>query len=67
MATVYVLNQDGNPMMPTTRCGHVRFLLKQNKLPSDGKHNGKVDYYINITIKNIYQKSVNLFKITRAL
>lgn len=25
MATVYVLNKDGKPLMPTTRCGHVRY------------------------------------------
>jgi hypothetical protein len=28
---VYVLNIDGQPLMPTTRCGKVRRLLKQNK------------------------------------
>lgn len=28
MAIVYVLNKDGKPLMPTTRCGHVRWLLK---------------------------------------
>ena len=31
MAVVYVLNTDGSPLMPTTRCGHVRILLKQGK------------------------------------
>lgn len=31
MATVYVLNKDGKPLMPTTRCGHVRYLLKEKK------------------------------------
>lgn len=31
MAVVYVLNADGSPLMPTTRCGHVRILLKQGK------------------------------------
>lgn len=31
MATVYVLNKDGKPLMPTTRCGHIRHLLKVNK------------------------------------
>ena len=25
MSTVYVLNKDGKPLMPTTRCGHVRY------------------------------------------
>lgn len=29
MSTVYVLNKDGKPLMPTTRCGHVRYLLKE--------------------------------------
>ena len=24
MSTVYVLNKDGKPLMPTTRCGHPR-------------------------------------------
>ena len=28
---VYVLNIDGQPLMPTNRCGKVRRLLKQNK------------------------------------
>ena len=28
MSTVYVRNIDGEPLMPTTRCGHVRILLK---------------------------------------
>ena len=31
MATVYVLSKTGKPLMPTTRCGHVRILLKQKK------------------------------------
>lgn len=31
MAVVYVLGKDGKPLMPTTRCGHVRVLLKENK------------------------------------
>lgn len=31
MATVYVLSKNGKPLMPTTRCGHVRLLLKQKK------------------------------------
>ena len=31
MAVVYVLNADGSPLMPTTRCGHVRILLKHGK------------------------------------
>ena len=28
---IYVLNKNGEPLMPTTRCGHVRALLKQGK------------------------------------
>lgn len=28
---VYVLNKHGEPLMPTTRCGHVRKLLKEGK------------------------------------
>ena len=28
---VYVLNKKGKPLMPTTRCGHVRKLLKEKK------------------------------------
>ena len=28
MSTIYVLNKDGKPLMPTTRGGHVRHLLK---------------------------------------
>ena len=32
MATVYVLNKDGKPLMPTTRCGHIRHLLKEKKV-----------------------------------
>lgn len=31
MATVYVLSKTGKPLMPTTRCGHVRLLLKQKR------------------------------------
>ena len=31
MSTIYVLNKDGEPLMPTTRGGHVRHLLKEQK------------------------------------
>ena len=31
MSVVYVLNKNGKPLMPTTRCGHIRILLKQGK------------------------------------
>ena len=31
MTYVYVLNKKGEPLMPTTRCGHVRKLLKAKK------------------------------------
>lgn len=31
MSTIYVLNKDGKPLMPTTRGGHVRYLLKEQK------------------------------------
>ena len=31
MALVYVLDQRGNPLMPTSRCGHVRHLLKAKR------------------------------------
>ena len=31
MAVVYVLSASGKPLMPTTRCGHVRILLKEGK------------------------------------
>lgn len=31
MSTVYVLSKDGKPLMPTTRGGHVRHLLKNHK------------------------------------
>ena len=31
MAVVYVLSTSGKPLMPTTRCGHVRILLKEKK------------------------------------
>ena len=31
MSTIYVLNKDGKPLMPTTRGGHVRHLLKERK------------------------------------
>ena len=37
MCTVYVINKDGKPLMPTTRCGHVRYLLN-NKLARVKKH-----------------------------
>lgn len=32
MAVVYILNKDGSPLMPTTRCGHIRLLLKSGKV-----------------------------------
>ena len=38
MSTVYVLNKDGKPLMPTTRGGHVRHLLKEQKPSSIQKH-----------------------------
>lgn len=31
MSTIYVLNKNGKPLMPTTRGGHVRHLLKEQK------------------------------------
>ena len=31
MAIIYILNQDKKPLMPTTRCGHIRWLLKNEK------------------------------------
>lgn len=31
VSTIYVLNKDGKPLMPTTRGGHVRHLLKEQK------------------------------------
>ena len=31
MQLVYVLNKKGNPLMPTSRCGHVRWLIKTGK------------------------------------
>ncbi len=35
---IYVLNKDGNPLMPTKRCAKVRILLKEKKAKVyDGK------------------------------
>lgn len=31
MTTVYVINKEGEPLDPTTRCGHVRILLKEKR------------------------------------
>lgn len=31
MSMVYVQSKDGKPLMPTTRCGHVRILLKEKR------------------------------------
>lgn len=31
MVTVYIRSKSGKPLMPTTRCGHVRVLLKERK------------------------------------
>ena len=31
MAVVYVISASGKPLMPTTRCGHVRGLLNEGK------------------------------------
>jgi len=36
---VYVLDKDGKPLMPTTRCGHVRKLLRDGKAVV---HSGKL-------------------------
>ena len=38
MATVYVLSETGKPLMPTTRCGHVRHLLKEKKARVVAQH-----------------------------
>lgn len=46
VAIVYVRNIDGKPLMPTTRCGHVRILLKQGK--------AKVVERIPFTIQLLY-------------
>ena len=32
MTIVYVLNKAGEPLMPTTRCGHVRHLLNKKHI-----------------------------------
>ena len=37
MSTIYVLNKDGKPLMPTTRGGHVRHLLKEQKASREDK------------------------------
>ena len=31
MQLVYVINKDGKPLMPTTRCGHVRRMLNSKQ------------------------------------
>ena len=31
MAAVYVISASGKPLMPTTRCGHIRGLLNAGK------------------------------------
>ena len=46
MSVVYVLNRQGKPLMPTVRCGHVRYLLK-NKL-------AKVVERVPFTIRLLY-------------
>ena len=45
MSTVYVLNKDGKPLMPTTRGGHVRHLLKEQKARIAGSKDGKATTY----------------------
>ena len=47
MAMVYVQNKDGKPLMPTTRCGHVRHLLKIGK--------ARVVERIPFTIRLLYE------------
>lgn len=31
MTAIYIISKNGHPLMPTTRCGHVRYLLKHKK------------------------------------
>ena len=47
MAVVYVQNKDGKPLMPTTRCGHVRLLLKTGR--------ARVVERIPFTIRLLYE------------
>ena len=47
MQIVYVLDKNGKPLMPTTRCGHVRILLKQGL--------AKVAYNRPFTIQLLYE------------
>lgn len=42
MPTIYVLNKDGKPLMPTTRGGHVRHLLKEQKARDAAAVNGEL-------------------------
>lgn len=48
---VYVLNKDGQPLMPTSRCGKVRRLLKTNK--------AKVVKRCPFTIKLLYDSTTH--------
>lgn len=48
---VYVLNKDGQPLMPTSRCGKVRRLLKTNK--------AKVVKLCPFTIKLLYDSTTH--------
>ena len=47
MAVVYVQNKNGKPLMPTTRCGHVRHLLKTGE--------ARVVERIPFTIRLLYE------------
>ena len=49
---VYVLNSNGQPLMPTERCGKVRRLLKQGK--------AKVVKRCPFTIQLLYESENNL-------
>ena len=49
---VYVLNKDGQPLMPMSRCGKVRRLLKQNK--------AKVINHCPFTIQLLYKTETEI-------
>ena len=66
MSTVYVLNKDGKPLMPTTRGGHVRHLLKEQKAPAAHITVKRMDITTQTTIRN-HLVNVSMFPKTKGV
>ena len=58
MATVFILSKDGKPLDPTTRCGHVRLLLKQGKARVVAKKPFTIQLLYDVPNPGIAQKYI---------